>query len=267
MAFIRAILRFPRKVRAALTAKATFNRTALFSIFGLSAIIWSILLMNVTPPYRSIAVTARYERSNAVMVPLSYTPSAEALIVKPPDAPPAIESAAAPRTEITLPPLINGTTAVGETDLHYLRERGLLIPVKGIVASQLRDSFHDARGEGRLHHAIDIMAPEGTPVLAAADGVIRKLHTSDKGGVSLYEADSAGSYVYFYGHLQRYADEIYEGKAVRRGEVIGYVGDTGNAGSGNFHLHFGISKTAPGKWGGGEPINPFDLFAGRPDQK
>lgn len=105
------------------------------------------------------------------------------------------------------------------------------------------------------------MAPQDTPVLASSDGTVAKLFQSDKGGITLYQLDQSGLYYLYYAHLSRYADGIYEGKPLKRGEVIGYVGDTGNAGAGNFHLHFGIQKPkAPGKWSGGFPINPYPLF-------
>jgi peptidoglycan LD-endopeptidase LytH len=127
----------------------------------------------------------------------------------------------------------------------------------------LRDTFYSGRSEGRIHQALDIMAAQGTAVLASADGRVR-LFSSDRGGTMIYVTDSSALYVYYYGHLQGYADGMYEGKQVVRGEVIGYVGDTGNAGAGNFHLHFGIAKvTAPGKWSGGEPINPYPLLITR----
>jgi murein DD-endopeptidase MepM/ murein hydrolase activator NlpD len=136
----------------------------------------------------------------------------------------------------------------------------LLIPVAGVSAAQLYRSFDDARSDGRTHHAIDIRAAEGTAVFATADGKL-KLHSSERGGIMIYQLDSAGPFVYHYGHLQRYAAGIDDGKTVHRGEVIGYVGDTGNAGPGNFHLHFGIAKmSAPGKWSGGGPIDPFPLL-------
>jgi len=157
-------------------------------------------------------------------------------------------------------PGISGPLAVNEADLAYLRTKNLLIPVEGVTAGQLRDTFYSVRSEGRIHQALDIMAPQGTAVLASADGKV-KLFTSERGGTMIYVTDSSSLFVYYYAHLQRYADGMYEGKQVRRGEVIGYVGDTGNAGAGNFHLHFGIAKvTAPGKWSGGEPINPYPLL-------
>jgi murein DD-endopeptidase MepM/ murein hydrolase activator NlpD len=134
----------------------------------------------------------------------------------------------------------------------------------GVKANQLRDSFDQPRSGGRRHEAIDIMAPQGTPVLATTDGTVIKLFQSDKGGTTLYELDPSGRYDYYYAHLMRYADGIVEGKQLKRGDVIAYVGDTGDAGAGNFHLHFAISKlSGPHKWSGGDPINPYPLLAGK----
>ena len=156
------------------------------------------------------------------------------------------------------------TTTVTDADLDYIAAKKLLIPVANMTASQLRDTFSQARSEGREHGAIDIMAPQGTPVLATTDGVVTKLFQSDRGGVTLYELDPSGRYVYYYAHLMRYAEGIAEGKQLRRGDVIGYVGDTGNAGAGQYHLHFGISKLrSPRQWSGGDPINPYPLLVGK----
>jgi murein DD-endopeptidase MepM/ murein hydrolase activator NlpD len=158
-------------------------------------------------------------------------------------------------------PTREGTSPVTDADLNYIAARNLLIPVANVSASQLRDTFNQARSEGRQHDAIDIMAPQGTPVLAVTDGAVIRLFQSDRGGITLYELDPSGLYAYYYAHLMRYADGIVEGKPLRRGEVIAYVGDTGNAGAGNYHLHFAISKlTSPKKWSGGDPINPYPLL-------
>jgi murein DD-endopeptidase MepM/ murein hydrolase activator NlpD len=155
-----------------------------------------------------------------------------------------------------------GVTPVSDADLDYIAARNLLIPVAGVTADQLRDTFIQARSEGRQHDAIDILALQGTPVLATTDGVVVKLFQSDRGGVTLYELDPSGRYVYYYAHLMRYAEGVAEGKPLRRGEVIAYVGDTGNAGAGNYHLHFAIAKiTSPRQWSGGEAINPYPLLA------
>ena len=162
-------------------------------------------------------------------------------------------------------PLSAGKGTITEADIESLNIKKLLIPVAGVGAGELHDSFFDARSEGRRHEALDIKAPRDTPVLATGDGIVMKLHQSERGGIMLYQSDPSGLYVYYYGHLARYADGIFEGKQIKRGEAIGYVGDTGNAGPGNYHLHFGISKMiAPGKWGGGEPINPYPLLIEQP---
>lgn len=141
---------------------------------------------------------------------------------------------------------------------------GLLLPVQGIAASQLQDTFTDARSEGRVHDAIDIMAAEGTPVLAVADGHVEKLFDSDKGGLTMYQFDPDGVHCYYYAHLQRYADGLAEKKQIKRGEVIGYVGSTGNANPEAPHLHFEVHVLGPEKqWWKGESINPYPLLTGR----
>ncbi len=139
----------------------------------------------------------------------------------------------------------------------------LLIPVAGIVASQLTDTFTDARGGGsRRHEALDIMASRGTPVLAASDGTVAKLFTSVPGGLTLYQYDPSETYAYYYAHLDRYAEGLAEGKVLKRGDRVGYVGTTGNAPPGTPHLHFTIYKLpADKKWWAGTPINPYPLWA------
>jgi murein DD-endopeptidase MepM/ murein hydrolase activator NlpD len=137
----------------------------------------------------------------------------------------------------------------------------LIIPVSGVRPEQLRDTFDEARSEGRVHDAIDIPAPAGTPVLAAADGEIIKLFQSERGGTTIYQLSTDKKLVFYYAHLQRYADNIYQGKLARQGEVIAYVGDTGNAGAGNYHLHFSISIVADSKrYWEGVNINPYPLL-------
>ncbi len=153
---------------------------------------------------------------------------------------------------------------ITEADLNYLRGRNLLIPVQGVSSRQLRNTYDQARSEGRQHNAIDIMASQGTPVLAVDEGVVIKLFQSDKGGITLYQLDPSGKYAYYYAHLSRYAVDMAEGKILKRGDVVGYVGDTGNAGTGNYHLHFEVTKlTAPRKWYGGIPMNPYYLLGGK----
>ncbi|MDY0980057.1 MULTISPECIES: M23 family metallopeptidase [Stenotrophomonas] len=140
---------------------------------------------------------------------------------------------------------------------------GLLLPVQGITAAQLQDTFTDARSQGRVHDAIDILATEGTPVLAVADGTIEKLFDSERGGLTVYQFEPGGTYCYYYAHLQRYADGLAEKQAVKRGDVIGYVGHTGNASPDAPHLHFEIHRLGPEKqWWKGESLNPYPVLRG-----
>ncbi|HEX5759044.1 MAG TPA: M23 family metallopeptidase [Thermoanaerobaculia bacterium] len=141
-----------------------------------------------------------------------------------------------------------------------LTQRDLLLPVQGVARTALTDNFHDPRGE-RTHEALDIMAPRGTPVMATDDGKIAKIFTSERGGLTLYQFDPTETYTYYYAHLDRYGQGLVEGGAVRRGQVLGYVGTTGNAGRDSPHLHFAIFRVGPEKrWWEGTPINPFPLF-------
>jgi murein DD-endopeptidase MepM/ murein hydrolase activator NlpD len=141
---------------------------------------------------------------------------------------------------------------------------GLLIPVAGIRPEQLQDTYTQSRSEGRVHNAIDIMAARNTPVLAAADGQIIKLFNSERGGITLYQLGTDQRTVYYYAHLERYADGLTENRFARRGEIIGYVGDSGNAGRDNCHLHFSIWLiTDPKRFWDGENVNPYPLLTKR----
>ena len=223
-----------------------------------------MLLLFCACVFLGAAILLRLYTSPMPAPPNSGQPKTEAA----PTSPPA-SSKVEKRTVEPLPaappgdaaPAPEPTTTVTDADLDYIAARNLLIPVAEMTASQLRDTFSQARSEGREHDAIDIMSPQGTPVLATTDGEVIKLFWSDRGGVTLYELDPSGRYVYYYAHLMRYAEGIAEGKQLRRGDVIGYVGDTGNAGAGQYHLHFGISKLrSPRQWSGGAPINPYPLL-------
>ena len=131
-----------------------------------------------------------------------------------------------------------------------------MIPVEGIAASALRDNYEQARG-ARPHEAIDIMAPRGTRVVAVDDGKLVKLFTSVPGGLTAYQFDPQGRLTYYYAHLDRYADGLKEGAVLKRGDLIGYVGSTGNA-SAEAHLHFAVFRLGPEKqWWKGEPLNPY----------
>ena len=140
----------------------------------------------------------------------------------------------------------------------------LRIPVAGIEAGDLNDNFAQPRGGGRTHGAIDILAPRGTPVVAAVDGTVRKLFTSKAGGISIYQFDREEKRVYYYAHLDSYANGLAENLFVKQGTVIGYVGTTGNAPAGTPHLHFSIEDLPPTKeWWKGVPVNPYPLLTTR----
>jgi murein DD-endopeptidase MepM/ murein hydrolase activator NlpD len=151
---------------------------------------------------------------------------------------------------------------VRDDDVVRLRDRRLLLPVSGVDAKGLRDTFADARS-GHRHDAMDIPAPRGTPVLAADDGIVRKLFTSRYGGITVYQFDPTERYCYYYAHLDRYAEGLSEGALVRQGQRIGYVGTSGNAPRQTPHLHFAIFKLGPEKrWWEGVAINPFSVWSG-----
>lgn len=143
--------------------------------------------------------------------------------------------------------------------------RGMLpIPVAGVPATHLVDGWDQPRGGGtRVHHAIDIMAPRGTPVRAVAAGRIEKLFLSGAGGNTVYVRSPDGRLVYYYAHLDAYRPGLAEGQAVRAGETIATVGSTGNASPEAPHLHFEVKRMAPGdRWYEGEGINPYPLLVG-----
>ncbi len=155
------------------------------------------------------------------------------------------------------------TTVAGVTAVVPFGDDAIVIPVAGVAKKTLRGDF-DAIHNGHRHHAIDILAPRGTPVLAAVGGTIRKLWDSRDGGHTIYEFDLAGERSYYYAHLDGYADGLVEGMRVRQGDVIGYVGTTGNAPPDTPHLHFAITLLPPNKaWSKGEPIDPYPILVTR----
>lgn len=144
---------------------------------------------------------------------------------------------------------------------ELLAARDLVVPVQGVRPEQLRDTYEARRGMGRKHRALDIMAPWGTPVLAADDGRLAKITTNRAGGLTLYQVDPTGQFVYYYAHLTGYAEGVHEGQQVRRGDVIAYVGATGNAPKTAPHLHFQVMVLAEGRgWWRGEPVNPYQAL-------
>lgn len=191
----------------------------------------------------------------------SATSSARAALDAPP--PPVPATTPVPADTSATPPAPDaGGAAPAPTPTSAAG--ALLLPVQGINADQLQDTFTDARSEGRVHDAIDILAPNGTPVLAVADGTVEKLFDSVRGGLTVYQFEPSGRYCYYYAHLDRYADGLAEKKTIKRGEVIGYVGSTGNASPETPHLHFEIHVLGPEKqWWKGESINPHPVLKGQ----
>jgi len=257
----------------ALTPRARILLSALAVLVALAALVWWLSKRNRTVPVTPVTLPS----SSTVVVapPNNPTPAPSVGASVTPAPPPA--GAEAPPGSLTTPPSAHAaappdknaqptsTTTPPATppDLPSSAS-GLLIPVVGVRPDELRDTFDDARSEGRVHDAIDIMSPCGTPVVAAADGLIVKLFESVRGGTTIYERSTDDKLIYYYAHLKAYAAALAENKTVRRGETIAYVGDTGNAGPGNCHLHFAIWLiTDPKHYWDGQNINPYPLLRGR----
>lgn len=186
---------------------------------------------------------------------VSASPTSTPVIPLPP---PELSEVAATATPSPTPPDAAGSISL---DPSYVGRLNLIIPVAGVKPQQLLDTFKDARSEGRVHDALDIPAAVGTQVLAAADGEIVKLFQSERGGTTIYQLSVDKKLIFYYAHLQRYADGLIVGKVVRQGEVIAYVGDTGNAGAGNYHLHFSVAIVRdPKRYWEGVNINPYPLL-------
>lgn len=156
--------------------------------------------------------------------------------------------------EIGVPTPLDMRPMLG-TDSAYFRAHPLMVPVEGMGPSDLRDTFHEARSGGRIHMATDILAMRGTPVVAAAPGRIIKLANGGAGGITIYVADASGRYVHYYAHLMGYAPNVKEGLQLREGDVIGFVGTTGNAPPNTPHLHFQVMRSDANYWNG----TPIDV--------
>ena len=186
-------------------------------------------------------------------------------------APPAVTPAPSPRTLPPQPPSPAPATQTvpapvpssNTTVPASVSEAALLLPVVGIQPGELVDTFNQTRGSTRIHEALDIMAPRGREVVAVADGKLVKLFNSKQGGLTVYQYDPTERFAYYYAHLDRYAPGLVEGKLLKRGELIGTVGSTGNANPATPHLHFAIFELGPEKrWWEGRPINPYPLLRG-----
>ena len=145
--------------------------------------------------------------------------------------------------------------------VDYLLARGILLPVAGVGASRLQDTFDEGRDAGRSHRALDILAPRGTPVLSADSGRILRISASSLGGNTVYATDPLGRIVYYYAHLDGYQPGLTQGALVARGDTLGFVGTTGNAPKDTPHLHFQVMRMPrDGRYWDGEPINPYPLL-------
>lgn len=159
------------------------------------------------------------------------------------------------------PPALSVQASEGEA---LLSAKKLIVPVTGVRPEALADTYTQSRGT-KTHEAIDIIAPKGTPVVAVDDGKVVKLFTSVPGGLTIYQFDPDGRLAYYYAHLDRYAEGLKEGTVLRKGDLVGYVGVTGNARPDSPHLHFAIFALGPRKqWWRGEPINPYPALRRAP---
>ena len=189
-------------------------------------------------------------------------------VIHPPNASLPDDAALKPRTDTTqaqVPAPVSTLPAVrdpGDTQgAQLLAQKRLQLPVLGAQPKSLSDQFSQGR-TGHMHEAIDILAPAGTPVVAVEDGRVAKLFTSKAGGLTIYQFDPETHLAYYYAHLQGYAPGLKEGMDLRRGDLIGYVGTTGNADAKTPHLHFTVFRLGtPPRWWQGEAVNPYPALA------
>ena len=187
----------------------------------------------------------------AQATPAPFEPPAEPTVAAPPP-PAAVPPADAP--SIAAPPV----AAIRVPSSPELRA-----PVDGMNIESMKGGFAEVRGN-RAHEAVDILMPRGTPVHAVTDGTIAKLFFSKAGGITIYEFDADERLCYYYAHLERYADGLHEGQHVSKGEVIGYIGTSGNAPPNTPHLHFAIFElNADHRWWQGRPLDPYMVFKER----
>ena len=157
------------------------------------------------------------------------------------------------------------TNTAGVSDFDYLMDRRILLPVAGADMANVEDTFNDSRDGGeRAHHAIDILAPRGTPILSADDGKILRMSSNTLGGITMYTVDTQNRLVYYYAHMDHYNDAMSPGREIVKGDTLGFVGTTGNAPADTPHLHFQVMAwPADGKYWRGDPIDPFEALGGQ----
>ena len=213
----------------------------------------------------SLGNMSRWRSTGAAVVTTAVrTTPPLAPLVEPARPPAATAVDDPPNAVVEVPAPTSGRTGVIPStapEAIDLTARRLTIPVAGFPADKLVRSYHDNRSGQREHEAIDILAPRGTPVVAVEEGTVAKLFNSKAGGITLYQFDPGQQYSYYYAHLDRYADGIKEGDRLHRGQVIGYVGVSGNAPKDTPHLHFAVYRlTAEKRWWEGTPIDPYDIL-------
>ncbi len=244
-----------QRIHPALKHVRFFVGGALFGAAGIFAFVFCPQLLAadtpaaINPPQQSTTPTANF---NAVSAADGFHPWLSPAIPMDSGNRPSLQSTATGVTPMIVAPMSTESPSLP-----------LLIPVVGIKASQLTDSYTDARSNGRIHDGIDIMAPSGTKVIAADDGTVVKLFYSNLGGLTVYQFDPAEKFVYYYAHLDSYAPDLVEGKQLRSGDPIGQVGSSGNASDAAPHLHFEVSVLGPEKlWWKSTAINPYPLLRG-----
>jgi murein DD-endopeptidase MepM/ murein hydrolase activator NlpD len=219
-------------------------------LIGLAAGWW---LHEVTEP---ASVPQSISRSRPVDLPIETSPAdrpAEA-------APPPVATGHEHDGESIVAGAVLTADPIAELKRHHL-----VLPIAGSTVEHMKGGFAERRdGNRRAHEAVDILAPRNTPVLAVEDGTIARLFLSRNGGITIYQFDPTRRFCYYYAHLERYADGLREGETVSAGEVIGYVGTTGNAPPRTPHLHFAIFELNPDRrWWEGTPIDPYLVYSSR----
>jgi murein DD-endopeptidase MepM/ murein hydrolase activator NlpD len=202
--------------------------------------------------------------------PKPVQPPADLVLARPDTTPtrtvtsPAATRAAAP---IAPPPVPSpAASGVGNTagTMGNLSQSRLRVPIDGEDIESLKGAFAETRDGSRPHEAVDMLAPRNTPIHAVENGTIAKLFTSKAGGLTIYQFDPGGRFCYYYAHLERYAEGLKEGQAVSQGDVIGYVGTSGNAPANTPHLHFAVFELNADKhWWQGKAIDPYQVFKSR----
>ena len=197
--------------------------------------------------------------------PVPDTPAAPVIAAAPPPA--ATPAATLPDSSISAaaPPVNNSLTTAAPALPPSDRSPGRLrVPIDGMDIDALKGGFSEVRGGTRGHEAVDILRPRGTPIHAVTDGAIAKLFFSKAGGITVYQFDTDEKFCYYYAHLERYVDGLHEGQHVAQGEVLGYVGTSGNAPANTPHLHFAVFELNEGKkWWQGRPLDPYIVFKER----